>query len=192
MTSTKDGAPEGARIEPMTTVHGPAVLEIYQAGMDGGDATFETTAPTWEEFDTGHLVEHRFVAVDTDGRSGAVAEDVRGKVDRLLGWAAVVPYSPRAVYRGVVEVSVYVHPCAQRRGIGRRLLAELLASTDAAGIWTVQAAVFPENTASLALHTSAGFREVGRRERIGRRDDRWRDVVLLERRTAGSPGQVRS
>ncbi|MFE2140817.1 GNAT family N-acetyltransferase, partial [Streptomyces sp. NPDC059456] len=102
---------------------------------------------------------------------------------RVLGWAAVVPVSDRCAYAGVVEHSVYVHPGARGRGVGLALLTALLASADAAGIWTVQSGIFPENTASLALHRRAGFRVVGTRERIGRRDGRWRDVVLVERRS---------
>ena len=161
----------------MTAAHAAAVLEIFQAGMDGADATFETMAPAWPVFDVAHLAEHRFVAVSAD--------------DAVMGWVAVTPFSPRPAYRGVVEVSVYVHPKARGRGVGRRLLEALLASTDAAGVWTVQAGVFPENAASLALHRNAGFRVVGTRERIGQRNGRWRDVVLLERRVRESEGPAK-
>ncbi|MEE1783759.1 GNAT family N-acetyltransferase [Streptomyces sp. SP17BM10] len=153
----------------MLPEHAEQVLAIYQAGIDGGDATFETTAPTWEAFDAGRLPGHRLVAVDQEGR--------------VLGWAAVVPVSDRCAYAGVLEHSVYVHPDAQGRGVGVALLQALLASTDAAGIWTVQSGIFPENTASLALHAKAGFRVVGTRERLGRHNGRWRDVVLVERRS---------
>ncbi|MFC0029156.1 GNAT family N-acetyltransferase [Micromonospora chaiyaphumensis] len=146
-----------------------AVLAIYQAGLDAGDASFETTAPTWPAFDATRLADHRFVAVAADGT--------------VLGWVAVSPTSTRAVYAGVVEHSVYVSPAAQGRGAGRLLLDALIASTEAAGVWTIQSGVFPENTASLALHRRAGFRVVGTRERIGRHHGRWRDVVLLERRS---------
>ena len=145
------------------------VLAIYQAGLDAGNASFETTAPTWAAFDVAKLPEHRFVAVDGDGT--------------LLGWIAVSPTSNRAVYAGVVEHSVYVDPAAQGRGVARLLLQTLVASTEAAGIWTVQSGVFPENTASLTLHERAGFRVIGVRERVGRHHGRWRDVVLLERRS---------
>jgi L-amino acid N-acyltransferase YncA len=113
---------------------------------------------------------HRYVAVD----------DATGEA---LGWAAVAPTSPREAYAGVVEHSVYVHPDARGRGIARALLNALVASTESAGIWTVQSSIFPENTASLALHHSAGFRTIGTRERIGRHHGTWRDVVLLERRS---------
>jgi L-amino acid N-acyltransferase YncA len=157
-------------IEPMTAAHGRQVLAIYQAGIDEGDATFETEVPGWAEFSRSRLPGHRFVALDP--ASGSV-----------LGWVAASPASGRSAYAGVVEHSVYVHPAARGRGIGRRLLAALIASTEAAGIWTIQSGIFPENTASLALHWAAGFRVVGRRERLGRHDGRWRDVLLIERRS---------
>ncbi|MFI5877341.1 GNAT family N-acetyltransferase [Streptomyces sp. NPDC051445] len=156
----------GVRIAPLRTEHAEQVLAIYQFGIDEGNATFETTAPTWETFDQAKLPDHRLVALD-DGR--------------VLGWAAVVPVSNRCAYAGVVEHSVYVHPDA--RGVGLALLEALLASTDAAGIWTMQSGIFPENTASLALHQRAGFRVIGTRERIGRHHGTWRDVVLVERRS---------
>ena len=161
-------------VAPMLAEHADQVLAIYQLGIDEGDATFETTAPTWQAFDTAHLAEHRFVALDATapGRSAAVA-----------GWVAAVPVSERCVYSGVVEHSVYVHPAARGRGIGGALLNSLIASTEAAGIWTIQSGVFPENTASLALHERHGFRRVGTRERLGRHHGHWRDVVLLERRS---------
>ncbi|WP_426502935.1 GNAT family N-acetyltransferase [Dactylosporangium sp. McL0621] len=159
-------------IRPMTEADAERVLAIYQAGMDGGNASFEHTAPDWAAFDASKLPEHRLVAVDTTGV--------------VLGWVAVCRVSARAVYAGVVEHSVYVDPAAQGRGVGRALLDALIASTEAAGIWTVQSGVFPENTASLALHHAAGFRTVGVRERVGRhvsQDNRWRDVVFSERRS---------
>ena len=165
--STTAGSPH---ITAMLPEHAEQVLAIYQLGIDTGDATFETTAPTWEAFDASRLPDHRFVALDAD--------------DRVAGWAAVVPVSDRCVYAGVVEHSVYVHPDARGRGIGLTLLTTLLNSTEAAGIWTVQSGIFPENTASLALHRRAGFRVVGTRERVGRHHDRWRDVLLIERRSS--------
>lgn len=161
-------ADTGVRIAPMRPEHAEQVLAIYQQGIDEGNATFETTAPTWEAFDTAKLPDHRLVALDGG---------------RVLGWAAVVPVSDRCAYAGVVEHSVYVHPDARGRGVGLTLLTALLDSTDAAGIWTVQSGIFPENTASLALHQRAGFRIIGTRERIGRHHGTWRDVVLLERRS---------
>ncbi|MGW1913856.1 N-acetyltransferase family protein [Streptomyces sp. NPDC002076] len=153
----------------MQPEHAAQVLAIYQLGIDEGDATFETTAPTWEAFDGAKLPDHRLVALDEG--------------DQVLGWAAVVPVSDRCAYAGVTEHSVYVHPDARGRGVGLALLTALLASTDAAGIWTVQSGIFPENTASLALHERAGFRVIGTRERIGRHHGTWRDVVLVERRS---------
>ncbi|MET8912388.1 N-acetyltransferase family protein [Micromonospora sp. NPDC004551] len=159
----------GITVRPMTSDDADRVLAIYQAGLDGGDASFETTAPTWTAFDAAKLPDHRLVAVDAD--------------HIVIGWVAVSPTSSRAVYAGVVEHSIYVDPAAQGRGVARLLLHALIASTDAAGIWTIQSGVFPENTASLALHQRAGFRVIGTRERIGRHHGRWRDVVLLERRS---------
>lgn len=159
----------------MTQAHAEAVLAIYGAGIAEGDATFETAAPSWPEFDAAKLPPHRFVALDDAGT--------------VLGWVAVVPVSDRCVYAGVVEHSVYVAPAVRGRGVGRALLDALVASTEAAGIWTIQSGIFPENAASLALHRAAGFREVGRRERIGQQDGRWRDVVLIERRSSVVGGQ---
>ncbi|MEU4792852.1 N-acetyltransferase family protein [Micromonospora tulbaghiae] len=156
-------------VRPMAPDDADRVLAIYQAGLDGGNASLETTAPTWTAFDTGKLPDHRLVAVDPD--------------DTALGWAALSPTSNRAVYAGVVEHTVYIDPAAQGRGVARLLLDALITSTDAAGNWTTQAGVFPENAASLALHQRAGFRVIGTRERIGRHHARRRDVVLLERRS---------
>jgi L-amino acid N-acyltransferase YncA len=159
-------------IRSMTAADAAAVLAIYQAGMDGGNASFEDTAPSWAAFDASKLPDHRFVAVGDDGT--------------VLGWAAVSAVSARTVYAGVVEHSVYVDPAARRRGAARALLTALFASTEAAGIWTIQSGVFPENTASLAMHQACGFRIVGVRERIGRHrshGNRWRDVVFIERRS---------
>jgi L-amino acid N-acyltransferase YncA len=156
------------RIEPMTGEHAAAVLAIYQAGIDEGNATFETRAPAWDEFAAARLAEHRYVAV-----SGGDA----------LGWVAASAVSDRCAYSGVVEHSVYVHPGARGRGVGHRLLGSLISSTEAAGIWTIQSGIFPENIASAALHRAAGFRTVGTRERIGQHHGRWRDVVFIERRS---------
>ncbi len=156
------------QIEPMTEEHAAAVLAIYQAGIDEGNATFETRAPAWDEFTAARLPDHRYVT-----RAGG----------DVLGWVAVSAVSSRCAYAGVVEHSVYVHPGARGQGAGRRLLDALITSTEAAGIWTIQSGIFPENTASAALHQAAGFRIVGTRQRIGRHHGRWRDVVLLERRS---------
>ena len=157
-------------IRPMEAGDAGPVLTIYQAGLDTGQASFEVTAPVWDEFDAGKLRDHRHVAVDAG-------------TGEVLGWAAVIAVSERCVYAGVVEHSLYVHPARKRRGIGAALLAALIESTEAAGIWTIQSGVFPENTASLRLHEQAGFRVVGTRERIGRQHGEWRDVVLIERRS---------
>jgi L-amino acid N-acyltransferase YncA len=157
------------QIAPMTDEHASAVLAIYQAGMDEGDATFETQTPDWAAFTTAKLPAYRYVAVD-----GA----------DVLGWVAASAVSGRPVYAGVVEHSVYVHPGGRGRGTGRLLLDALIAATEQAGIWTIQSGIFPENTASMALHRAAGFRIVGTRERIGQHYGRWRDVVLIERRSA--------
>ncbi|SOB88904.1 GNAT family N-acetyltransferase [Streptomyces sp. 1331.2] len=163
---TADGP---VRIGRMRPEHAEQVLAVYQLGIDSGDATFETTAPSWEAFDAARLPDHRPVALDPAGR--------------VLGWAAVAPVSTRRAYAGVVEHSVYVHPDARGRGVGAALLDALITSTEAAGIWTIQSGIFPENTASLALHDRAGFRRIGTRERIARRHGRWRDVILVERRS---------
>jgi arsenite methyltransferase len=169
-------AAPGCVIEPMTAAHAGAVLTIYQAGLDTGQASFETRAPDWAAFDAARLADHRYVARD-QGTS------------EVLGWIAVSAVSSRRVYAGVVEHSVYVRPAAGGRGIGAALLRTLIGSTEAAGIWTIESGIFPENTASLRLHRSAGFRVVGTRERLGRHHGRWRDVILLERRSpAIGPG----
>lgn len=144
------------------------VREIYLEGIATGDATFETAAPSWESWAAAHHAFARLVA-----RAGG----------EVLGWAALSPVSGRAVYRGVAEVSVYVGAECRGRGVGRALLEALVAASEAAGVWTLQAGIFPENAASVALHVACGFRLVGTRERIGRRDGVWRDTVLLERRS---------
>ena len=160
-------------LRPLTAADWPAVRDVWAAGIATGIATFETEPPSWESFDSSRLSGHRHVATDGSGT--------------VLGWVACSPESPRAAYAGVVEHSVYVAPDAQGRGVGRLLLQGLVDSTEAAGIWTIRAAVFPENTGSLALHERLGFRVLGRRERVGRRvvDGRasWHDVLLVERRS---------
>jgi L-amino acid N-acyltransferase YncA len=151
----------------MTTDDWPAVEAIYAEGIATREATFEAATPSFEEFDAGRLREHRFVAVDGEG---------------IVGWTALSPTSPRECYAGVAEHSVYVAGSARGRGVGMALMKTLLASADAAGIWTIQTSVFPENEVSLALHARLGFRVVGRRERIARLDGVWRDTIFLERR----------
>jgi phosphinothricin acetyltransferase len=156
----------------MLPEHAAEVLAIFQDGIDGGNATFETAAPTWEKFSSGKLPGHRFVARDAE---------------RVLGWAALSPTSDRPVFAGVAEVSIYILPAAQGRGAGRALLGAVIDSSERGGLWTLQAGIFPENTASLRLHEALGFRLVGIRERMGRHDfggrSVWRDVALLERRS---------
>jgi L-amino acid N-acyltransferase YncA/2-polyprenyl-3-methyl-5-hydroxy-6-metoxy-1,4-benzoquinol methylase len=172
--ATRPAAPAGVLIRPMNPADAGAVLAIYQAGLDTGDASFETAAPDWDAFDGARLPQHRHVATSTAGE--------------VLGWAAVGAVSERCVYAGVVEHSIYIDPGARGRGVGAALLAALIGSAESAGIWTIQSGIFPENAASLRLHEQAGFRVVGTRERIGRHHGRWRDVVFLERRssTAGT------
>jgi len=157
-----------ATVRAMTAGDWPAVRAIYEEGIASGDATFETAVPTWEEWDRTRLPDHRFVAT-------------RG--EQILGWVAASPVSSRCVYSGVVEHSVYVAQDARGQGIGRVLLQALIESTEAAGIWTIESGVFPENSVSLALHEACGFRRVGVRERLGVHHGRWRDVILLERRS---------
>jgi L-amino acid N-acyltransferase YncA len=149
----------------------PAVRAIYEEGIATGDATFETEVPSWEAWDAAHLGEHRLVA-----RRG----------DEVVGWAALVPVSGRCVYAGVAEHSVYVAASARGQGVGRELLEALIASAEHSGIWTLQSGIFPENRASLRLHEVCGFRIVGTRERIGHHQGRWRDVILLERRSSAT------
>ncbi|HTZ44373.1 MAG TPA: GNAT family N-acetyltransferase [Jatrophihabitans sp.] len=159
----------GFGVRPMREEDEAAVLAIYQAGIEEGDATFETSAGDWAAFRGSRLAEHSHVAVAGDGT--------------VLGWVAAAPVSGRCVYSGVVEHSVYVDPPARGRGVGAALLTALIGSTEAAGVWTIQSGIFPENAASLALHAGAGFRTVGTRERLGKQHGRWRDVVLIERRS---------
>jgi L-amino acid N-acyltransferase YncA len=144
----------------------PAVSRIFEEGLDLG--TFETSVPSWEDWDASHLREPRLVARDGDA---------------VLGWAALGPVSSRACYRGVTETSVYVASAARGRGVGRALLAELCRRADGIGIWTIQAHTFADNTASIALHQACGFRLVGVRERLAQKHGVWRDTALLERRS---------
>jgi phosphinothricin acetyltransferase len=158
----------------MTEADWPRVEAIFAAGIAGGEATFETATPAWEQFDAAKVRDPRLVALDD---SGAV-----------VGWAAASPVSARAVYRGVIEHSVYIDPVQQGRGIGRLVLAAFVDAAEAAGYWTIQSSIFPENTASLSLHRRAGFRVVGTRERIARSElgphaGQWRDTVMVERRS---------
>ena len=158
----------GVDIRDLRPDHWPEVARIYAEGVATGNATFETGVPSWREWDAAHLAEHRFVAA-TEGET--------------VGWIALAPVSRRGCYRGVAEVSAYVGEGARGNGVGTALLERLVESSEAAGIWTLETGVFPENEASLDLLKRFGFREVGVRERIGQLDGVWRDVVLLERRS---------
>ena len=155
-------------IGPMQRADWDQVRAIYQEGIATGHATFETSAPSWEQWDTAHLPFARLVARQDD---------------QLMGWAALSPVSQRCVYGGVAEVSVYVSASRRGTGVGTKLLHALIAESEQNGIWTLQAGMFLENSGSLALHQSCGFREVGRRERIGKMNGTWRDTILLERRS---------
>jgi phosphinothricin acetyltransferase len=154
-----------------------AVAAIYQEGIATGVATFEQSVPAWEAWDAAHLPAPRLVAL---AGHGGVGEGRRGAV---VGWAALSPVSSRCVYGGVAEVSVYVAAAQRGGGIGRALLEALVAQSEAAGFWTLQAGIFPENVGSVALHHRCGFRTVGRREKLGQLHGLWRDVLLLERRS---------
>ena len=170
-------------IQPMPPDLWPAVREIYGEGIATGNATFEMELPEWEKWDASHHDHCRLIALEP--REEAVAEiliPLEGV--SVLGWAALSPVSSRRVYAGVAEVSVYVATAARGRGVGRALLQALVQESEKSGIWTLQAGIFPENAASIALHKSCDFREVGIRRRIGKLGDTWRDVMLLERRSA--------
>lgn len=157
-------------IETLLPEYWPAVEKIYQDGIDTNQATFETHTPTWDAWDVGHLSFPRLIAKDESAG--------------IIGWAALSPVSKRAVYRGLAEVSIYISIDHLGKGIGKRLLSELITRSEAAGIWMLQAVTFPENKASVRLHESLGFRLVGRREKIAQQHGVWRDTVMLERRSA--------
>jgi L-amino acid N-acyltransferase YncA len=157
-------------LTPLTAADWPAAARVYEAGIAGGNATFETAAPAWEEW--------------SRTRGGYPALGARGAAGELLGWAALGPISSRAVYRGVGEVSIYVDPAVARKGLGRVLLEGLIELSEREGFWALRAGIFPENVASTALHGSCGFALVGVSRRIGQmQDGRWRDVLLYERRS---------
>jgi len=157
----------------MTSADWPAVHDIYAEGIATGNATFETAVPDWTKWDDAHRKECRLVA--------------RNDYE-TLGWAALGPVSSRQVYAGVAEVSIYVARSARGRGIGRALLTALIEASEQAGIWTLQAGIFPENVVSIQLHKACGFREVGLRQRLGQLAGVWRDVCLLERRSQSVGG----
>ena len=159
-------------IRPMRASNSEAVLRIYQEGINTGQATFQTQAPSWEEWDRSHLQNLRYIAV-LDGH--------------VAGWAALSPVSSRCVYAGVAEVSVYIEENLRGKQIGFHLLQHLITNSEKEGLWTLQAGIFPENKASISLHHKCGFRTIGIREKVGKMNNVWRDTVLLERRskTAG-------
>lgn len=157
------------QIETLTAADWPVVRAIYEEGIATGNATFEAAAPEWPAWDAARLPACRLVAR-------------RGR--RVVGWAALSPVSTRSVYAGVAEVSIYVAAAARGQGVGKTLLRALIDAADQAGLWTLQAGILPENRASVALHQACGFRVVGRRERLGRLNGVWRDMLLLERRSS--------
>jgi L-amino acid N-acyltransferase YncA len=170
-------------IVPMLPDLWPAVREIYREGIITGNATFETELPDWEKWDSSHRNQCRLIALEPRNETAAeVLIPLAGA--RVLGWAALSAVSSRLVYAGVAEISVYVASSARGCGVGKALLQALVQESEANGIWTLQAGIFPENAASISLHKSCGFREVGVRRRIGKLGVRWRDVLLLERRSA--------
>lgn len=156
-------------IRDMTADDAVSVLAIYRQGIETGNATFETNVPDWSRWDATHIDSCRLVAQDDTGQ--------------ICGWAALSPVSGRCVYGGVAEVSIYLATAARRQGIGTQLMQALITASEAAGYWTLQAVMFPENIASIALHQKHGFRVVGRRERIGQHHGVWRDTLMLERRS---------
>jgi L-amino acid N-acyltransferase YncA len=155
-------------IIPLTEAHYPDLKRIYLEGIATGNATFETEAPAWDKWNNGHLQHSRFVAIEGND---------------VMGWAALSPVSGRCVYAGVAEVSIYISAAHRGKGVGKRLMQELITSSESNGLWTLQAGIFSENEASLKLHESHGFRLFGRREKIGKMNNIWRDTVLLERRS---------
>jgi len=162
-------------VREMTADDWEGVRAVYLEGIASGNATFETSAPSWSAWDANHLASPRLAASANQ---------------QLVGWAALSPVSSRCVYSGVAEVSVYVRSWARHQGVGKALLGTLIERSEQAGLWTLQTGIFPENIASLALHKSCGFRVVGRRERLGQLHDVWRDVIFLERRSQ-TVGQAR-
>lgn len=156
------------KITPMLPIHWEAVKKIYEEGIATGNATFQTSAPTWEEWDAAHVKNSRLLADNNN---------------EALGWAALTAVSGRCVYAGVGEVSVYVADKARGKGIGKALLQALMTESEKNNFWTLQAGIFPENIASIKIHEACGFRIIGTRKRIGQMNGIWRDTVLLERRS---------
>lgn len=156
-------------IRPLLDADADAILDLYRRGLDTGEASFETEPPDWPAW---NLKYHRFCRL------------VYEQEGRVLGWAALAPVSARHCYRGVAEVSIYVDPRLSGQGIGGHLMTRLIEESEASGIWTLYSSIFPQNQATLRLHLRHGFRKVGTRERIAQRDGRWRDTLLLERRSS--------
>jgi L-amino acid N-acyltransferase YncA len=159
---------ENIAIKPMTKESWPQVARIYESGITTGNATFQTEVPDWESWDSAHRRDCRLIAMIDD---------------KIVGWAALSPVSGRCVYSGVAEVSIYVDSVYRGKGVGTRLIESLIKESEQSGIWTLQSGVFPENKESLSLHQKNGFRIIGTRKKIGKMDNRWRDVILLERRS---------
>jgi L-amino acid N-acyltransferase YncA len=155
-------------LEYMQTAHWQEIKRIYTEGIDTGNATFETECPEWETWDKNHIKSCRLVALDGN---------------KIVGWAALSPVSERCVYQGVAEVSIYIDSHSRGKGIGEELMNRLINESESAGLWTLQAGIFPENTGSCKLHEKTGFRLVGKREKVGRMHGKWRDVLLYERRS---------
>ncbi len=155
-------------IRTMTGQDGPRILEIYKMGLETRNATFETEVPSWTDWDAKHHPHSRFVFVEGE---------------KILGWIALAPVSARKVYAGVAEVSVYIATNAHGKGIGSQLMEKVILSSEKQGIWTLYSSIFPENEATLRLHEKFDFRIIGRREKIAKLDSRWRDTILLERRS---------
>jgi L-amino acid N-acyltransferase YncA len=145
------------------------VKRIYEEGIATGNATFQTEAPSWEEWNRSHLLSCRLIAVENTD---------------VLGWAALTPVSGRCVYAGVAEVSVYIAATARRKGVGKKLLEALIKESEKNDLWTLQAGIFPENEASIKIHEECGFRLIGRREKIGKMNGKWRDTLLFEKRSS--------
>tara|TARA_R110002050_G_scaffold111752_4_gene225580 strand:+ start:4879 stop:5370 length:492 start_codon:yes stop_codon:yes gene_type:complete len=155
-------------IRKMKNSDWPSVAEIYRQGMDTGFATFEKVVPSFEVWDAAHLEAGRLVAA---------------KGETILGWAALSPVSSRCVYGGVAEVSVYIGQGSRGQGVGKLLMQQLIVESEKAGLWTLQSGIFPENKGSVELHRKMGFRFIGKRERVGKRDNVWKDNLLFERRS---------
>ena len=155
-------------IKPLEPLHWNEVRRIYEEGLHTGNATFQTSAPEWDEWDKTHLQTGRLIAIENE---------------KIIGWAALTPVSGRCVYGGVAEISVYVSENARGKGVGKELLKSLIENSEANGFWTLQAGIFPENVASIKIHEATGFRIIGRREKIGKMNGHWRDTILLERRS---------